>query len=101
MITELSKTKVNSRFESNSQLLLLSYAPAVGCQRPKLIQDLKAIHNIADYALSFLELSKTKVNSRFESNSQLMVALIKMFYSCQRPKLIQDLKAIHNSSPQC
>jgi len=42
-------------------------------------------------------LSKTKVNSKTESKSQQSSKVLKTFEGCQRPKLIQRLKANHNS----
>ena len=42
----LSKTKVSRKFESNSQQIIEDIINILGCQRPKLVENLKAIHNL-------------------------------------------------------
>ena len=90
-------TKVNSKVESNSQQLEKYIDKFVSYQWPKLIQKLKAIHNMMGIAQRNGMLSMTKVNSKVESNSQLKNLSADLQAGYQWPKLIQKLKAIHNN----
>ena len=87
----------DTKFVSNSQLLLPCSECSADCFRYAKIQNLSAIHNESAEIQYRLELFQICKDTKFVSNSQLSSMSVYDNMDCFRYAKIQNLSAIHNS----
>ena len=85
------------QFESNSQHSADCSLFALSCVCQWLRYNLKAIHNLKNYALFFMKLCLPMAKVQFESNSQQFGPVVSYLERCVCQWLRYNLKAIHNA----
>ena len=117
----------DTKFESNSQLIVWNHYFTICCFRTSKIQNLKAIHNCKrdlyfkwwvvfgrqrykiwkQFTTVFVRTNRMQPlfsdvkDTKFESNSQLISRKRVQSLCCFRTSKIQNLKAIHNQIRNC